>query len=360
MTYNFSAGPAMMPVKVMEEANKEFLNYRDSGMSVMELNHRSVMFGEIIDEADADLREIMRIPDNYDVMFLQGGASLQFAAIPMNLMKRRKVGFVMTGHWTKKAYEEAEKYGQAVELATSADKDFSYIPDCNNLVLPNDLDYVHICENNTIYGTRFNDIPITLGNNIVSDLSSCILSEPIDFSRYGLVFAGAQKNVGPAGVTLVIVRKDLVVDDVLPCTPSVMKYKNQIDNKCRYNTPATYGIYLCGKTFKWIKEMGGLDVMKELNQKKAKLIYDYIDESKLFYGTADKEFRSTMNATFTTGNSELDMAIVEDSKKHGFVSLKGHRFVGGLRATLYNAIPIENVEALVNYLKQFELNYKRV
>lgn len=360
MIYNFSAGPSMMPVQVMKEAEKEFLNYHDMGMSVMELNHRSVAFNDIIDEAEEVLRKILQISHNYDVLFLQGGASLQFAAIPMNLMKNGKAGFIMTGHWTKKAYEEAEKYGEAVELASSEDRNYSYIPSCDHLTIPEDLDYIHICENNTIYGTRFHEIPTGLGKNIVSDMSSCILSEPVNISKYGLIFAGAQKNAGPAGVTLVIVRKDLVVDDVLACTPSVMKYKNQVDNKCRYNTPPTYGIYLCGKVFKWIQQMGGLEEMKKLNYAKAKLVYDYLDESKLFHGTADRAFRSTMNATFTTGNKELDMVLVEDSKKYGFVSLKGHRFVGGLRATLYNAIPIDNVKALVSYLKQFEVNYYKI
>jgi phosphoserine aminotransferase len=274
-------------------------------------------------------------------------------------MKKGKAGFIMTGHWTQKAFDEAQKYGQAVELASSADKAYSYIPDCNKIVLPDDLDYVHICENNTIYGTRYYEVPDSLGKNIVSDMSSCILSEPINVSKYALIFAGAQKNMGPAGVTVVIVRKDLVTDEVLPCTPSVMKYKNQADNDCRYNTPPTYGIYMCGKMFKWIKEMGGLSTMQKLNREKAKLMYDYIDQSRLFHGTADPQFRSTMNATFTTGKEELDMTIVEDSKKHGFVSLKGHRFVGGLRATMYNAIPIEHVDALVKYLKQFEVEYLR-
>lgn len=357
MTYNFSAGPSMMPIQVLEEAQKEFLNYCDTGMSVMELNHRSELFNNIIAEAQADFKEITGMPDEYEIMFLQGGASLQFAAIPMNLMKNRKIGMVMTGHWTKKAAEDAEKHGKVIQLASSENENYSYIPDCKDVVLPNDIDYVHICENNTIYGTQYKKIPSTLGNSIVSDMSSCILSEPIDFSRYGLIFAGAQKNIGPAGVTVVVIRRDLVSDDVLPYTPEVMKYKNQIDNNCRYNTPPTYGIYLCGKTFKWIKSMGGLTAMKEINDEKARIIYEYIDQSKLFHGTAKMEHRSKMNATFTTGNSELDMDIVEDSKKHGFVSLKGHRFVGGLRATLYNAIPVENVIALVDYLKKYEYEY---
>lgn len=357
MTYNFSSGPAMIPSKVMKEANQEFLDYSGSGMSVMELNHRSILFNEIIDEAKADLKDLLEIPNNYKVLFLQGGASLQFAAIPMNLMKKRKAGFIMTGHWAKRAFEEAQMYGEVNELASSADKNYTYIPNCSNLLIPDDLDYIHICENNTIYGTRFTKLPDTLGKDLVSDMSSCILSEPIDVSRYGLIFAGAQKNMGPAGVTIVIIRDDLIRDDVMSGTPSVMKYKNQLDNNSRFNTPPCYGIYMCGKVFKWLKRMGGLSAMKEMNKRKSELIYSYLDESKLFHGTVDREFRSMMNATFTTGDNDLDMAFVEDSKKAGFVGVKGHRFVGGLRVSLYNAIPYENVEALVKYMKEYEVEY---
>lgn len=359
MPYNFSSGPAMMPVEVMKEANAEFLNYAGSGMSVMELNHRSILFNEIIDQAKADLKDLLAIPDNYQILFLQGGASLQFAAVPMNLMRIRKAGFVMTGHWTKRAFEEAQMYGEAVELASSADKNYTYIPDCSSLAIPDDIDYVHICENNTIYGTKFTQLPNVAGKDLVSDMSSCILSEPIDVSKYGLIFAGAQKNMGPAGATIVIIRENLIRDDVLPGTPSVMKYKNQFDNNSRFNTPPCYGIYICGKVFKWLKGLGGLSAMKEMNREKADLIYNYLDESKLFHGTVDREFRSTANATFTTGNDDLDMSFVEDSKKVGFVGLKGHRFVGGLRASLYNAIPLENVKALVDFMKQYEVEYMR-
>lgn len=357
MTYNFSSGPAMIPSEVMKEANQEFLDYSGSGMSVMELNHRSILFNEIIDEAKADLKDLLEIPNNYKILFLQGGASLQFAAIPMNLMKKRKAGFIMTGHWAKRAFEEAQMYGEVYELASSADKNYTYIPNCSNLLIPDDLDYIHICENNTIYGTGFTKLPDTSGKDLVSDMSSCILSEPIDVSRYGLIFAGAQKNMGPAGVTIVIIREDLIRDDVLSGTPSVMKYKNQFDNNSRFNTPPCYGIYMCGKVFKWLKRMGGLSAMKEINKRKSELIYNYLDESKLFHGTVDREFRSMMNATFTTGDNDLDMAFVEDSKKAGFVGVKGHRFVGGLRASLYNAIPYENVEALVKYMKEYEVEY---
>lgn len=328
-------------------------------MSVMELNHRSVLFNEIVDEAKADLKDLLTIPDNYKILFLQGGASLQFAAVPMNIMKNRKAGFIITGHWPRRAFEEAQMYGEAIELASSADKDYTYIPDCSNLSIDDDLDYVHICENNTIYGTRFTQLPNTFGKDIVSDMSSCILSEPIDVSKYGVIFAGAQKNMGPAGVTIVIVRDELIRDEVMPGTPSVIKYKNQLDNNSRFNTPPCYSIYMCGKVFKWLQKIGGLSAMKEMNRKKAELIYSYLDESKLFHGTVEREFRSTANATFTTGDSNLDMAFVEDSKKAGFVGLKGHRFVGGLRASLYNAIPLENVKTLVDFMKQYEVDCMR-
>lgn len=359
MTYNFSSGPAMIPSEVMREAYQEFFDYSGSGMSVMEINHRSVLFNEIIEEAKADLRDLLVIPDNYKILFLQGGASLQFAAVPMNIMRNHKAGFVMTGHWTKRAFEEAQMYGEAVELASSADKNYTYIPDCSSLAITDDMDYVHICENNTIYGTKYTQLPNTYGKDIVSDMSSCILSEPIDISKYGLIFAGAQKNMGPAGATIVIVREDLIRDEVMPGIPSVMKYKNQFDNNSRFNTPPCYSIYMCGKVFKWLKRQGGLSAVKEMNQRKAELIYSYLDKSRLFHGTVEREFRSMANVTFTTGNSELDMAFVEDSKKSGFVGLKGHRFVGGLRASLYNAIPLENVKALVRFMKQYEVDYMR-
>lgn len=358
MVYNFSAGPAMMPPEVMKEAQQEFLDYHGSGMSVMELNHRSILFNQIVREAEEDLKSLLKMPDNYEVLFLQGGASLQFSAIPMNLMKKRKAGFIITGHWAKRAYEEAGMYGETIELASSADKNYSYIPDVSNLQIDNSFDYVHICENNTIYGTQYKVLPNTRGVNLVSDMSSCILSEPIDVSKYALIFAGAQKNMGPSGVTIVIVREDLVTEDVLSGTPYVMRYKNQTDNDSRYNTPSCYGIYLCGKMFRWLIKLGGLSKIKELNDKKAKLLYEYIDESKVFHGTVEREYRSLMNVTFTTGNANLDMEFVEDSKKYGFVSLKGHRFVGGLRASLYNAMPIENVTALIEYMKKFEMNCK--
>ncbi len=344
----------MMPPEVLKEAQKEFLDYHGSGMSVMELNHRSVLFNQIVAEAKEDLKDLLHIPDNYKILFLQGGASLQFAAIPMNLMKKRKAGFVITGHWAKRAFEEAGMYGEVVELASSADRNYSYIPDCTQLTISNDFDYVHICENNTIYGTQYKELPETNGIDIVSDMSSCILSKPIDVSKYALIFAGAQKNMGPSGVTVVIVRDDLVSENVLAGTPYVMRYKKQADNDSRFNTPSCYGIYMCGKMFRWLKNLGGLKAIQKINEAKAAMLYEYLDGSRLFHGTAERESRSVMNVTFTTGDDTLDMEIVEDSKKYGFVSLKGHRFVGGLRASLYNAIPIGHVTALVDYLKNFE------
>ena len=354
MVYNFSAGPSMLPPEVMRECYREFLNYKNSGMSVMELNHRSILFNEIVDDAENDLRLLLNIPNNYKVLFLQGGASLQFSAIPMNLMKKRKAGYILTGHWARRAYEEAKMFGECKVLASSEDKDYSYIPDCSDLEIDETYDYIHICENNTIYGTQFHEIPNVKGANLVSDQSSCILSKPIDVTKYALIYAGAQKNMGPSGTTIVIVREDLVTDDVLEGTPYVMRYKNQVDNNSRYNTPSCYSLYMCGKEFKWLKGLGGLEEIEKINIEKVKLMYEFIDESKLFYGTAEKSSRSLMNVTFTTGNSDMDMDIVEDSKKYGFVSIKGHRFVGGLRASLYNAIPIENVKAFINYLKGYE------
>ncbi len=359
MTYNFSSGPAMIPSEVLKEAEQEFLNYGGSGMSVMELNHRSILFSEIINEAKDNLKYLLNIPDNYEILFLQGGASLQFAAVPMNIMRNRKAGFIITGHWAKRAFEEAQMYGDVIELASSADKNFSYIPDCSNLPITDDMDYVHMCQNNTIYGTEFKSLPNTFGKNLVSDMSSCILSRPINVSDYALIYAGAQKNMGPAGVTIVIVRDDLITEDVMQGTPSVMRYKNQLDNNSRFNTPPCYSIYMCGKVFKWLKKQGGLSAMKDVNERKAELIYDYLDESKMFHGTVERECRSMANVTFTTGDQDRDMEFVEESKKAGFVGLKGHRFVGGLRASLYNAIPFEYVKALVDYAKQYEVYHMR-
>ena len=352
--YNFSAGPAVLPEEVLKEAAAEMMDYKGSGMSVMEMSHRSKVYDTIIKEAEQDLRDLMNIPDNYKVLFLQGGASQFFAEVPMNMMKNKKAGYIITGQWAKKAYQEAEIYGEAVELASSADKTFSYIPDCSDLPITDDMDYVYICENNTIYGTKYKTLPNTKGKILVSDVSSCFLSEPVDVTKYGVIYGGVQKNVGPAGCVIAIIREDLISDDVLPGTPTMLKWKTQADNDSLYNTPPCYTIYICGKVFKWLKKMGGLEAMKELNEKKAKILYDYLDESKLFKGTVVKEDRSLMNVPFVTGDAELDAKFVAEAKAAGFENLKGHRTVGGMRASIYNAMPIEGVEALVEFMKKFE------
>lgn len=352
--YNFSAGPAILPEEVLKEAADEMLDYKGTGMSVMEMSHRSKVYEDIIQEAEKDLRELMNIPDNYKVLFLQGGASLQFAMIPMNLMKNKVADFIITGQWAKKAYQEAKIYGTANAIASSADKTFSYIPDCSDLPISENADYVYICENNTIYGTKFKKLPYTKGKPLVADVSSCILSEPVDVTKYGVLFAGAQKNIGPAGVVIVIIREDLITEDTLPDTPTMMKYKIHADERSLYNTPPCYGIYICGKVFKWVKNKGGLEAMKAYNEKKAKLLYDYLDNSRLFTGTVVKEDRSLMNVPFITGNEELDAKFVKEAKAAGFENLKGHRTVGGMRASIYNAMPIEGVEKLVEFMEKFE------
>lgn len=352
--YNFSAGPAVLPEEVLREAAEEMLDYKNTGMSVMEMSHRSKAYETIIQEAEADLRELMNIPANYKVLFLQGGASLQFAMIPMNLMKNKVADYIVTGQWAKKAYEEAKIYGKVNKIATSEDKTFSYIPDCSDLPISEDADYVYICENNTIYGTKFHTLPNTKGKDLVSDVSSCFLSEPVDVSKYAVIYGGVQKNVGPAGVVIVIIREDLVTDDVLPGTPTMMKYKIHADNDSLYNTPPAYGIYICGKVFKWLKKMGGLEAMKAHNEKKAAILYDFLDQSKLFKGTVEKKDRSLMNVPFITGNDELDALFVKQAKAAGFENLKGHRSVGGMRASIYNAMPLEGVEKLVAFMKKFE------
>ena len=352
--YNFSAGPAVLPEEVLKEAADEMLDYRGTGMSVMEMSHRSKAFETIIQEAEADLRELMDIPDNYKVLFLQGGASQQFAMIPMNRKKNRVADYIVTGQWAKNAAEEAEKYGTVNRIASSADKTFSYIPDCSDLPVSEDADYVYICENNTIYGTKFKELPNTKGKTLVADVSSCFLSEPVDVTKYGVIYGGVQKNIGPAGVVIVIIREDLVTEDVLPGTPTMLKYKTHADADSLYNTPPAYGIYICGKVFKWLKKMGGLSAMKEKNEKKAKLLYDFLDESKLFKGTVEKKDRSLMNVPFVTGDKDLDAKFVKEAKEAGLENLKGHRTVGGMRASIYNAMPYEGVEALVAFMKKFE------
>ena len=354
--FNFSAGPAVLPEEVLREAAAEMLDYRGTGMSVMEMSHRSRPFQEIIETAESDLRELMGIPDNYKVLFLQGGASQQFAMIPMNLMKNRVADYIITGQWAKKAWQEAQKYGKANAVASSADKTFTYIPDCSDLPISENADYVYICENNTIYGTKFHELPNTKGRPLVADVSSCFLSEPVDVSRYGMIYGGVQKNIGPAGVVIVIIRDDLITEDVLPGTPTMLQYKIHADNGSLYNTPPAYGIYICGKVFQWLKARGGLEAMKQYNEQKAKILYDFLDESKLFHGTVVKKDRSLMNVPFVTGDKELDARFVKEAEAAGFVNLKGHRTVGGMRASIYNAMPIEGVEKLVAFMAEFEKN----
>ncbi|MEY8411885.1 3-phosphoserine/phosphohydroxythreonine transaminase [Lachnospiraceae bacterium 62-26] len=352
--YNFSAGPAVLPEEVLREAAEEMLDYRGTGMSVMEMSHRSKAFQEIIDTAEANLRDLMGIPDEYAVLFLQGGASQQFAMIPMNLMKNKAADYIVTGQWAKKASEEAKKYGRVNILASSEDKTFSYIPDCSDLPVSEDADYVYICENNTIYGTKYRKLPDTKGKILVADVSSCFLSEPVDVTRYGVIYGGVQKNIGPAGTVIVIIRKDLITDDVLAGTPTMLKYKTHLDAGSLYNTPPAYGIYICGKVFKWLKRQGGLEAMKEHNEKKAGILYDFLDQSRMFKGTVEPEDRSLMNVPFVTGDEKLDAKFIKEARKAGFENLKGHRSVGGMRASIYNAMPIEGVEALTAFMKKFE------
>ena len=352
--YNFAAGPAVLPEEVLKEAADEMLDYKGTGMSVMEMSHRSKDFEVIIQDAERNLRELMNIPNNYKVLFLQGGASMQFAMVPMNLMKNRVADYIITGQWAKKAATEAEKFGKVNVLATSADKTFSYIPDMSKIKVSNDADYVYICHNNTIYGTTYHTLPDTKEKILVADMSSDILSQPIDVTQYGLIFAGVQKNIGPAGTVIVIIREDLITDDVLNGTPTMLKYKIHSDNNSLYNTPPAYGIYICGKVFKHLKKLGGLEVMKVRNEEKAKILYDYLDSSKLFKGTVVKEDRSLMNVPFITGNKELDDKFIKEAKKVGIENIRGHRTVGGMRASIYNAMPIEGVKYLVEFMKKFE------
>ena len=353
--YNFSAGPAVLPEEVLREAADEMVDYQGTGMSVMEMSHRSAAFDEIIKTAEQDLRDLMGIPDNYKVLFLQGGASQQFAAVPMNLMKNGVADYIVTGQWAKKAYQEAQKYGKAVKVASSEDKTFSYIPDCSDLPIDDDADYVYICENNTIYGTKYKKLPNTKGKTLVADVSSCFLSEPVDVTKYGVIYGGVQKNVGPAGVVIAIIREDLIPEKpAVENTPTMLAWKTQADADSLYNTPPCYGIYICGKVFKWLKKMGGLEEMQKRNIAKAKVLYDFLDESKLFKGTVRKEDRSLMNVPFVTGDKDMDAKFIKEATAAGFVNLKGHRTVGGMRASIYNAMPIEGVEKLVAFMKQFE------
>ena len=352
--YNFSAGPAVLPEEVLREAADEMLDYKGTGMSVMEMSHRSAAFKGIIEEAEADLRELMNIPDNYHVLFLQGGATQHFAAIPMNLMLTGKADYIVSGSWSKKAYKEAKIFGDARLVASSEDENFSYIPNVDELEFDPEADYVYICENETIYGTHYHKLPDTGDVPLVSDVSSCFLSEPIDVSKYGLVYGGVQKNIGPAGVVIVIVRDDLVKEEWLPNTPTIMRYKTQVDADSMSNTPPCYGIYICGKVFKWLKAQGGLEAMKKRNVEKAAILYDYLDSTDFYTATARKEDRSIMNVPFITGDADLDAEFVAGAKKVGIENIKGHRTVGGMRASIYNAMPIEGVKALVEYMKEFE------
>lgn len=356
--YNFSAGPAVLPEEVLKEAAEEMLDYKGTGMSVMEMSHRSKAFEGIIQEAEKDLRDLMNIPDNYKVLFLQGGASQQFAMIPMNLMKNKVADYIVTGQWAKKAAAEAKIYGKVNVLASSADKTFTYIPDMKDIKVSDDADYVYICHNNTIYGTTFHELPDVGDKVLVADMSSDILSEPVDVTKYGLIFAGVQKNIGPAGMVVVIIREDLITEDVLPNTPTMLRYKIHSDNNSLYNTPPAYGIYICGKVFKWLKNKGGLEAMKKINEEKAAILYDYLDSSSMFKGTVVKKDRSLMNVPFVTGSDELDAKFVKEAKVAGFENIKGHRTVGGMRASIYNAMPIEGVKALVEFMKKFEAENK--
>lgn len=354
--YNFSAGPAVLPEEVLREAAEEMLDYRGCGMSVMEMSHRTDTYQTIIDEAEQDLRDLMGIPDNYKVLFMQGGATQQFAMVPMNFMQNGVADYIITGVWAKKACEEAKKYGVANAVASSADKTFSYIPDCSDLPIDERADYVYICENNTIYGTKFKTLPNTKGKPLIADVSSCFLSEPVNVADYGMLYGGVQKNIGPAGVVIGIIREDLIRDDVYAGTPTILKYKTFADNGSMYNTPPAYGIYICGKVFKWLKKMGGLEAIRVHNERKAKLLYDCLDNSKLFRGTVEKKDRSLMNVPFVIGDKEMEAKFIAQSQAAGLMNLKGHRSVGGMRASIYNAMPMEGVEALVNFMMEFEKN----
>ena len=351
--YNFSAGPAVLPEAVLQEAANEMMDYRGLGMSVMEMSHRSDAYQKIIDTAEADLRDLMGIPDNYKVLFMQGGASQQFAMVPMNLMKNKVADYIVTGVWAKKACQEAAMYGRANVVASSADKTFSYIPDCSDLPISPDADYVYICENNTIYGTKFKTLPNTKGKDLVADVSSCFLSEPVDMSKYAMLYGGAQKNVGPAGVVIAAIREDLITEDVYPGTPTMLRYKTHADNGSMYNTPPAYGIYICGKVFKWLKDMGGLSVIGERNEEKAAILYNFLDNNPMFRGTVEAKDRSLMNVPFVIGDEAMEKKFIAEATKAGFLNLKGHRSVGGMRASIYNAMPIEGVKALVDFMDRF-------
>lgn len=353
-TYNFSAGPACLPEEVLREAAADMMDYRGIGMGVMEMSHRTKDFEEILHTAEADLRELLGIPAGYKVLFLQGGGWQQFAAVPMNLTRNGKADYIVTGQWAKKAAEEAERYTTVNRVASSADKNFSYIPDCSDLPIDEDADYVYICQNNTIYGTRYPKLPDTKGKTLVADVSSMFLSEPMDVSRYGVLWAGVQKNAGPAGLVISVIREDLIRDDLPKYVPTMLQWKTMADSDSLFNTPNCWAIYICGLVFKWLKAKGGLSAVKAMNEKKAALLYDYLDQSRMFTGTVEKGARSLMNIPFVTGDKELDAEFVAAADRAGFMNLKGHRTVGGMRASLYNAVPYEAVEALVEFMRKFE------
>ena len=356
--FNFAAGPACLPEAVLETAKNEFMVYGNSGMNVMEMSHRSKDYQDIIQSAEADLRSLMNIPDNYKVLFLQGGASLQFAMVPMNLMKKGKAYYINTGVWSKKAIAQAKRYGKVEVVASSEDKTFSYIPEITKDMFADDADYVHITENNTIYGTKFTELPDTGGLPIVSDMSSCILSEPIDVTKYGIIYAGAQKNIGPAGVTIVIIRDDLIRDDLPEFVPTMLQYKTHADANSLFNTPPTYSIYMSGLVFKWLLGLGGVPAIEKINRRKAAKLYDYLDNSSLFKSAVYGKDRSIMNVPFVTGNDELDAEFIAEAKSKGLMNIKGHRSVGGMRASIYNAMPEAGVDALIECMKEFEAKHK--
>ena len=355
--FNFAAGPSTLPEPVLEEIRDEFMNYKGSGMNVMEMSHRSKVFQGIIDEAEADLRDLMGIPSNYKVMFSQGGATLQFAMIPLNLMINGVADYIVTGNWSNKAYNEAKRFGKINLIASSKDRNYSYIPDVSDLPIAEDADYVYICENETIHGTTYQTLPNTKGKTLVSDQSSMFLSKPVNVSDFGLIYAGAQKNVGPAGVVIVIMREDLIRKDLDEKIPTYLRFDIHADNGSMYNTPNCWGVYVCGKVFKYLKKIGGLEVMNQINIEKAKPLYDFLDNSKMFKGTVEKQYRSLMNVPFVTESAELDAEVVAATKAAGFDNLKGHKSVGGLRASIYNAMPKEGVVALVEFLKEFEAKH---
>lgn len=355
--YNFSAGPSVLPEEVLQQAADEMLCHGSDGMSVMEMSHRSSMYQTIIDTCEADLRELLNIPDNYQVLFLQGGASTQFAMIPLNFMtKSHKADFVITGQWAKKAYQEAQKFGTCRAVASSADKTFSYIPQLDKSQFDPEADYFHICWNNTIYGTHFTEVPDTGNVPLIADMSSSILSEPVDVSKFAMIYAGAQKNMGPAGLTVAIIRKDMI-GEPQPGTPTMLRYDTHANNGSMYNTPPTYAIYICGLVCQWLKRMGGIAEMNKINRKKAQMFYDYLDGSAMFHATVQGKDRSLMNIPFVTGNDDLDKQFIKESVAAGFLNLKGHRSVGGMRASIYNAMPVEGVERLIDFMKAFEQNH---